>query len=175
MRAVFLGRLTSIVLAGVLIVTVAPASGRAATPGPDAAPPGDSPGGVVPGSFIVTLKADVDSKGQAPGLAKGAGGESGRVYEHALNGFVFKGSAKAAATLARNPNVRTVVPDRTLHATAETSPAGIKRIRADHPTQPDAHDSGFTGAGVRVAILDTGIDLTHPDVVANIDAGLGLG
>ena len=50
---------------------------------------------------------------------------------------------------------------------------GVARIRAAHPTQPSAHEDGFTGKGVRVAILDTGIDLTHPDLVPNLDIALG--
>ena len=52
---------------------------------------------------------------------------------------------------------------------AETLTPGVKRIRARHPAAPDAHEAGFTGTGVRVAIIDTGIDLDHPDLVANLD------
>ena len=151
-----------------------PMPATAASPHESIAPPTDGTGAAVPDSWIVTLKPGADSAKAAPGLARAAGGSVSHVYRHALDGFAFKGSAKAAAALAQNPNVRTVVPDRTLHAQAETIPNGMKRIRASHPTQPDAHDSGFTGAGVRVAILDTGIDLTHPDLVANLDTGLGM-
>jgi subtilisin family serine protease len=35
---------------------------------------------------------------------------------------------------------------------------------------PDAWDAGFTGAGVPVAVLDTGIDDTHPDLRRQITA-----
>lgn len=39
-------------------------------------------------------------------------------------------------------------------------PAGIKRINADKITN--------TGSGVGIAVLDTGIDLSHPDLVQNL-------
>jgi len=35
-----------------------------------------------------------------------------------------------------------------------------------------AWDTGYTGEGVRVAVLDTGIDLAHPDLVDNINYAL---
>ncbi len=34
---------------------------------------------------------------------------------------------------------------------------------------PGAWKAGYTGKGVRVAVLDTGIDPTHPDLASNID------
>jgi subtilisin family serine protease len=75
--------------------------------------------------------------------------------------------------LARNPKVRTVVADGTVSIAAETLAPGVKRIGARHPVAPDAHEAGFTGAGMRVAIIDTGIDLDHPDLAANLDVALG--
>jgi len=125
-------------------------------------------------SWIVTFRAGVDPATQGRDIARAAGGTVGAIFRYALNGFVFKGSAAAAAALARVDVVRTVVADRPVHAVAETLPPGIRRIDASHPTQPDAHDSGFTGAGSRIAILDTGVDLDHPDLVANLDTSLGL-
>ena len=152
---------------------LAPAGVSAAAPKPESEPTRDIASTVVPGSWIVTLKPGADRAAKVPGLAKAAGGEAGKVFEHAMHRFVFNGSAQAAAALMTNPNVQTVIANRTIHATAESAEPGIRRIRAEHPTQPDAHDSGFRGAGVRVAIMDTGIDLTHPDLVANLDIALG--
>ncbi len=37
---------------------------------------------------------------------------------------------------------------------------------------PGAWDAGYTGAGVRVAIMDTGIDPTHPDLAPTLNAAL---
>jgi len=37
---------------------------------------------------------------------------------------------------------------------------------------PGAWNAGYTGAGVRVAILDTGIDSTHPDLAPNLNSAL---
>ncbi len=47
----------------------------------------------------------------------------------------------------------------------QTVPWGITRVRA-----PEAWGSA-TGRGVRVAVLDTGIDMSHPDLKANIEGG----
>jgi subtilisin family serine protease len=124
-------------------------------------------------SWIVALKPGADAGRSAAGLARAAGGQAGLIFRHALHGFVFTGSANAAAALRRNPTVRSVVANGKLKALEDTITTGISRIRANHPTEPSAYAAGFTGNGVRVAILDTGIDLTHPDLVPNLDIGLG--
>jgi subtilisin len=46
----------------------------------------------------------------------------------------------------------------------QTLPLGVNRINAENLAN--------RGAGVNVAILDTGIDLTHPDLAANIAGGV---
>jgi subtilisin family serine protease len=47
---------------------------------------------------------------------------------------------------------------------AQTTPWGITRVGA--PV------SGNTGSGVKVAVIDTGIDLNHPDLAANVGTGV---
>jgi len=37
---------------------------------------------------------------------------------------------------------------------------------------PEAWNAGYTGAGVRVAVLDTGIDSLHPDLASNLNTAL---
>jgi len=141
--------------------TVTAASPRAPSAGQDSAD-----------QWIVTLRPGQDPQEVGDQLTRIVGGKVEHVYRYALRGFSFQGSAGAAEALARNPNVVNVVAVRELHIVGETLPWGVKRIDALHPTQPDAHEAGFTGAGVSIGILDTGIDLDHPDL--NVDLARGL-
>jgi len=84
-------------------------------------------------NWIVTVQRGVDARSAAPGLARKVGGRSGRIFEHALRGFVFRGSARAAQALKKTPGIRTVVPDGPVKIVADTLTPGIERIRADHP------------------------------------------
>ena len=95
-------------------------------------------------SWIVTLQPGSSLALTRPGLAKTGRRQVGHTYSHALHGFEFKGSAQAASSLKHNPNVRTVQASiAPVHLPSETVPPGIKRIRADHPTQPDAARRGL--------------------------------
>jgi subtilisin len=70
--------------------------------------------------------------------------------------------------LLHNPNVTNVEPDIKVYAVdAELDNSwGVKRIGAG-----TAHDAGSKGLGVKVAIIDSGIDTTHPDLAANYVGG----
>ncbi len=65
-------------------------------------------------------------------------------------------SAAGLEKLTAHPDVTGVHPNLELHATLSES---VPMINAD-----DVHDMGYTGEGVTVAVLDTGIDTNHPDL-----------
>jgi len=66
--------------------------------------------------------------------------------------------AAAMRLLEQHPDVVAIIPDRPVQAHAEIVPAGVQRIGAA-PGQ-----SGYTGAGVGVAIADTGIGIAPGDL-----------
>jgi serine protease AprX len=65
-------------------------------------------------------------------------------------------SKEAAEQISKLPGVNYVEKDITFHATLEKSAPEIGA--------PVAWESGYTGKGVTVCIVDTGIDGTHPDL-----------
>lgn len=81
----------------------------------------------------------------------------------------LKMNAKQAENLARNPLVQFVEKDAEAQALAQTVPWGIPKVQAT-----TAHSSGYTGNGIKVAILDTGIDSSHPDLSANVKGGYSV-
>jgi subtilisin len=85
------------------------------------------------------------------------GGTVHAAYAH-LSLLAAELPAPALARLARNPRVRYVEPDQVRYAIAQTLPWGIDHIDADIAW------SSARGAGVKLAILDTGGDYDHPDL-----------
>lgn len=81
-----------------------------------------------------------------------------------------------AGLLKRNSRIRSLVPNRPVYAIGKSEvkkggpkvaasqvlPAGVARIGADQEW------ATITGVGVGVAVVDTGIDMTHPDLADNV-------
>ena len=78
-------------------------------------------------------------------------------------GMVGTVTAEGLDTLQRNPDVRAVALDMPIYAATLESGA---LIRADKARA----EFGVSGRGVNVAVIDSGIDLSHPDLSDNIVA-----
>lgn len=94
-------------------------------------------------------------------------------------------SVHAAALSTRKQSARTfwtsVAPQRAASDPTPTLGAGVAKLWLDGRVEPalkesvaqigapEAWAAGFTGKGVTVAVLDTGIDVNHPDFAGQID------
>jgi subtilisin family serine protease len=107
------------------------------------------------------MDADTASITQEHGL------EARHIFDHALHGWAGEISKGELKTLAADPRVISITPDYPVavfgHSTGLESacgfvPAGVERVGAA-PGNVD-----YTGEGVGVAVLDTGLDLTNTDL-----------
>lgn len=120
----------------------------------------------VDGQYIVVFNDRVaDVPGLARSLAARQGGEAFFIYEHAVKGFAFRGSAQAAAALERNPNVAYVEPDQVMQAVDTQSNATWGLDRSDQHQLPlnGSYTYSTTASNVHAYIIDTGIRSSHND------------
>jgi subtilisin family serine protease len=103
----------------------------------------------------------------APGLAyqslvRTAGGQIKYVFD-VIPAIAANLPQQAIAALQNNPRIAVIEPDGQVAALdAELDAAwGVKHIGAGV-----VHGGGVTGAGVKVAVIDSGMDLNHPDLPA---------
>jgi len=78
-------------------------------------------------------------------------------------------SDEAIADLKASGTVRYVEPDYVVTALGPTIPWNIRMINADK-----VQAANITGTGVRVAVIDTGIDYTHPDLTGVYAGGYNI-
>ena len=72
--------------------------------------------------------------------------------------------------ISKFSSVRHITDDRTLQWNADDSrtQAGLLRMRQDSDLQRFSGQGTLQGNGVVVAVLDTGLDATHPDISKNV-------
>lgn len=134
--------------------------------------------GKIPGQYIVVLKDSVTDAGAIAGeLEKAHGLGHLYTYSHALKGFAAVIPDGKLGAVKSDPRVAYLSEDREVAllgavygkpASSTTQPAqslptGIDRVNAEQKTNK--------GTGVNVAVIDTGIDNTHPDLSANVAGG----
>jgi subtilisin len=129
--------------------------------------------GTIPGQYIVVAKPGVDAATLARDHTLTDGAVVSHVYGRALNGYAAQLSVPGLAAVRADLRVAYVAPDRTVSATAPTPsaqvlPTGIDRI--DGEVSSTQSGDGTGAVGINVAVLDTGIDIDHPDL--NVAGGV---
>lgn len=110
--------------------------------------------------YIVSLRAG--DPGAAAERARSHGAAVDQVYRHAMRGYAARMTQAQAARLAGDPDIASVVLDREVTITAQTTPPGIDRVDADVSSTLAGNRSG--SVNVDVAVIDTGIDPKHRDL-----------
>ena len=149
-------------LALISAILLAPMAGDAQTSGE-----------IIPRRYLVTFRADTPAPVlAAQELGRAHGFRVRHVYRFALRGMAIEVPAAAElqvlAALRRDPRVRAIGNDRTVVAHGQINPKGLRRIKGEPGVGAN------TGSGLRVAVVDTGLDFTHADLAAHIDTSLSI-
>lgn len=143
----------------------------------------------IPGQYIVVFKKDkiADADMEYEAIAKTRKLERVHTYNYAIKGFAARMDDVELEKIKNDPRVDFVTEDRAVYISdsafenesssekisssrkssarfqpPQSIPTGVDRINAENLLNK--------GAGVGVAVIDTGIELSHPDLKANIVA-----
>ena len=92
-----------------------------------------------------------------------------REFTYLVNGLAISTPRHEWSRLKSLPQVKAVQPDYDVHADLSDSVPLIGAPQVWHMVDSGGHH--ITGLGMRVAIIDTGIDYTHPDLGNGFGAG----
>ncbi|HEY1077530.1 MAG TPA: S8 family peptidase [Fontimonas sp.] len=138
---------------------------------------------LIKNQYIVVLKSPLagspESRLGISGLVQSVltlvgGGEVVAQYEHALTGFTVRMTASQAAALAKLPLVQLVEQDQIVSTSATQTGAtwGLDRIdQRNLPLNGNYVYADQAGAGVRVYVIDTGLNAAHADFTGRVEAG----
>lgn len=115
---------------------------------------------------IIELHSSAGNADRA--MVSNAGGQTRHLFRY-VNGMSADLPEQAIEVLRRSPRVVSVEPAPIMHASEQVMPWGVNRID-DRIAEGDSQaPAGNRGAGVLVAIIDSGIDYEHPDLDDNYD------
>ncbi|RRQ19927.1 S8 family serine peptidase [Thiohalobacter thiocyanaticus] len=114
-------------------------------------------------SYVVRFAPEAEPGRAAQQLEQVVGAKPRYLYRHAIQGMGIDLPAPAVERLRRHPLVAGVEEAQLFELHAQQLPTGIDRINAElHPVA--AIDGTGTAVDADIAIIDTGVDLDHPDL-----------
>jgi hypothetical protein len=128
-----------------------------------AAPP-EKASRLIPSHYIIVFKENIDTdKATHQLLRRFSALQVNLRYRHALRGIAVKIPQQLLAKIAADANVAYIEQDVIITLNAQTLPTGINRVNAE--LDATANIDGIDDrVNADIAILDTGIDLDHPDL-----------
>ena len=96
------------------------------------------------------------------------------IYDTLMNGLALKGKSKQLKEVASLDFVKSI------HTVQTYKPAVIHQFEklldqeSDYFLPSELNDTEYTGKGVKVGVIDTGIDYNHPDIKENYVGGYDL-
>ncbi len=114
--------------------------------------------------YIVVYKAEIDPDLASIQLVDSYGADVVSIYRHALHGSFIRATDRQLEQITLDEKVAFVEANQEWSVDAQVFSTGIQRIFA--PTNPNLAINGIHDYTVDadVAIIDTGIDLDHPDL-----------
>ncbi len=128
--------------------------------------PAGAAGQEIDDSYIVVYERAIsDPSAETAARERQLGFDSSRRFRRAIEGFAATLTPEQVSRLREDPEVAHVTPNRRVRATGfvplvsgDTTPFGVRRMLAGTTT------TAREASGANVAVIDTGIDLDHPDL-----------
>ena len=95
------------------------------------------------------------------------------VYEKLFNGLALKAAPEKLEKISELDFVKTINTAKTYEATTDL-PSDLTEADPNTVMPGDLNTTNYTGKGVKVGVVDTGIDYNHPDLIKNYIRGYDL-
>lgn len=118
----------------------------------------------IPGSYIVVFKEGItDVANLSEKLADQIDGKTQYLYQNSIKGFSVKTSETAIKKLLNNPSIAYIEEDQVVRviSTQNNATWGLDRIDQRNLPLDTRYNYNFTGSGIDVYIIDTGIRFDH--------------
>lgn len=141
-----------------------------------------SGGEIVPDEYIVVLKRKFPAAASLKEIknqAKAAGGQVERVFTRVINGYSMKLPPQALEAVRKNPNVKYIEPvqvftvsDDLFAGIVQTSAVwGLDRIDQRDLPLNNEYSYEYSGSGVKVYVVDSGILYSHSEFSGRASLG----